>query len=106
MHEAGLARAVAATLRERDLTVGAVRLLVRGGHHEAAAFDAALRAHLSALLPGTEADDAEIVHVAIEQLCVGCGRLFEAPAPEAVCPACGASALPSLLEEQVEIELR
>ncbi len=104
MHEAGLARSVASALREQGRGLAEVRLLVRGGQHPAPEFDASLRAYLAAELPAEDASATEIVHVPVEQLCVSCGHEFRAPAPDAICPACGGSGLPAVLDEQVEIE--
>lgn len=104
MHEAGLARAVAATLRERGLGPTDVRLLVRGGHHGAAEFDASLRSYLAADLPGQEAEAIEIRHLPVDHLCVGCGATFAAAEVDAACPTCGGASLSSMLDEQVEIE--
>lgn len=105
MHEAGLARAVAATLRERGLDPADVRLLVRGGHHGAAEFDASLRTYLAAELPGAGADGVPIVHLPVEHLCLGCGSAFQAAEVDAACPSCGGASLSAVLDEQVEIEL-
>lgn len=105
MHEAGLARAVARTIQERGLSVDDVRLLVRGGHHSADDFDAAMRAYLTDDL-GPAAESVEIVHVAFAHLCASCGGTFDAADLDVDCPACGGPAMPSMLDEQVEIELR
>jgi len=105
MHEAGLARAIAAWLRERGLEPADVRLFVRGGHTAPADFDSALRVHLALEMP--EVDPAlEIVHIPVPRVCAGCGRTFESADAADACPACGGTALPAHLDEQVEIEPR
>lgn len=104
MHEAGLARAIVATLRERGLEPTAVRLLVRGGHHGSAEFDTSLRSHLAAALPDGGAERLEIVHLPVDHLCVACGTRFQAAEIDPACPACGGASLSSMLDEQVEIE--
>lgn len=105
MHEAGLARAVVARLRDGGFELRDVRLLVRGGHHEPEDFDAAMRAHLSGELSGEDSSGLQIVHVPFGHLCLACGRSFDAAALDESCPGCGGDALPSILDEQVEIEL-
>lgn len=106
MHEAGLARGVARALRQRGLRLADVRLSVRGGHHDPAAFDAELREHLADALPedASNIGSLEIRRVAFGHLCLGCGREFEAAEIEAACPSCGASSLPSITDEEIEIE--
>jgi Zn finger protein HypA/HybF involved in hydrogenase expression len=107
MHEAGLARGVAKALRERDLRPGQVRLAVRGGHHDAEAFDAELRAYLAAEIPGEAAAVAsiEIRRVAFGHLCPKCGVEFESAAVAPACPACGIETLAEITDEVIEIEL-
>lgn len=104
MHEAGLARAIAHELRERALTVGAVRVLVKHGHDEPCVFDAALRAHLAAEVPG--GGEIEIVHVPAQRVCASCARSFEAVGAADPCPVCCGASLPATGREKVEIELR
>ena len=122
MHEAALARSIAeailermpghvgfATLRDpaREAPVTPpVRVLVRGGHAEPGAFDAALLEHLRAELPGWDGSGLEVVHEPAPRLCAACGATFEAPGEASPCPSCGASSsLPTIEHEQVEIEV-
>lgn len=105
MHEAGLAQAVAGTLRERGLSIRDVRLLVRDGHGAPDTFDASLRARLALALPCLD-DDVEIVHLATPRICAACGTVFEAADPANPCPDCGGTSLPAHGHEEIEIELR
>jgi len=104
MHEAGIARSIAAALRGRDLAGGRVVVHVSGGHHEPADFDASLLAHLQAEAPDF-APFVEIVHDPSERLCVACGGQFRAVLSQDPCPACGGAGLPMLENETVEVEL-
>jgi hypothetical protein len=104
VHEAGIARAIAAELRERGLAVGEVRLLVEGGHDAPDAFDASLRAHLALEMPGV--DVIRILHLPSLRLCAGCGRAFESVTAEDPCPVCGGSSLPEpVRNERVRLEI-
>jgi len=58
MHEGGLARGVARALTERDLRPEQIRLAVAAGHQDPAAFEAELRAHLTAEMPEAAATAA------------------------------------------------
>ena len=106
MHEAALAGTIA--LRWRDARraglVGRPRLFVRGGHHEASDFDAAVRLHLAVVAPDLDVEALEIVHLPVLRLCSGCGRQFMAEAPGSACPECGAAALPGGPDEEIELD--
>ena len=103
MHEAGLAEAIAATIRQAGLLGGSVRILVRGGHDEPAAFDAALRSHLVANLPELDPAAVSIVHEPSEHWCVGCGRTFLA-VWGGPCPDCGGPGLALEMEGSIDVE--
>lgn len=103
MHEAGVANAIAATIREAGLLGGPVRVLVTGGHDAPPAFDAAVRFHLSALLPELAADELAIVHLPAEHWCADCGETFEAVWDEP-CPRCGGPGLMVSTAETIEVE--
>ena len=105
MHEGALAGEVAIQLREarRAGLTGRPRLIVRGGHHDPADFDAALRLHLMLEAPELDETAIEIVHLPVARLCSRCGRQFSAALPLAACPACGSAALPSAVAEDVEL---
>lgn len=105
MHEAGIARGIAAALRGRALAGRVVRLRVRGGHHDPGEFEAALRTHLRIEAPELDAVPIELVHEAVPRLCVGCGAEFVAPGADDPCPTCGGASLPLQEHEQVEVEL-
>lgn len=105
MHEAGIARSIAAALRGQAVDGRTVRLHVRGGHHDPGEFEAALRTHLRIEAPELDAVPIELVHAAVPRLCVGCGREFAAPGPDDPCPSCGGASLPLQEHEQVEVEL-
>ncbi len=107
MHEAGLARGVARGLRERGLSPAQVRLAVRGGHHDPREFEAELRAHLTAEMPGDAAAVAsmEIRRAVFGHLCPRCGVEFETERVAPVCPACGVDTVAEITDEIVEIEL-
>ncbi len=106
MHEAGLAAAIADALRSRGVAHGhaRVRLVVSGGHAHAEDFDDALRLHLRAAAPDIDAD-FEIVHEALERLCIGCGEAFASASPDDPCPHCGGGALPFPEPERIDIQL-
>ncbi len=107
MHEAGLARGVANALRERGLLLEQVRLLVRGGLHEPAAFEAALREHLAREFPA-EAEAARTIRITREpfgHLCVSCGAKFDAAEVHARCPRCDGDTISAVQNEQIEIVL-
>jgi Zn finger protein HypA/HybF involved in hydrogenase expression len=103
MHEAGLAVAVAAELRERGLGPQGVVLRVSGGHGDPAAFDAALRMHLAATMAWASGDALVIEHVPSPRLCAGCAGLFESVDPGAPCPACGGPGIAVPVPEQIEL---
>jgi Zn finger protein HypA/HybF involved in hydrogenase expression len=105
MHEAALANTIAAKLRESRQAgvVGRPRLVVRGGHDESAAFDAALRLHLALAAPELDSDALDIIHAPVTRLCSGCGRRFGASDPLAPCPTCGSLGLPTTMDEEVEL---
>ncbi|MEX1173311.1 MAG: hypothetical protein WEG56_11955 [Chloroflexota bacterium] len=104
MHEAGIAAALAAAIRERDVDVSAVRVVVTGAHHSPAVFDPAVRLHLSMIAPEIDVEAIDFVHRPVERPCIGCWTLFAAVGPDAPCPACGGPGLPSPDPERVELE--
>ncbi len=104
MHEAGIAAAVAAEVRERGLDPDRLRLVVSGGHGDEVAFDAALRAHLEAAAPGLRLERVAIVHAPVPRLCASCATAFEAPLSTDPCPACGGPGLAIPRPETVELE--
>ncbi|HXP33050.1 MAG TPA: hydrogenase/urease maturation nickel metallochaperone HypA [Acidimicrobiales bacterium] len=106
MHEAGLAASVADVLRQRglDREGASVRLIVHGGHDDAAAFDDALRLHLGMALPELDQRRLAIRHAPGTAVCVACGEPFEAPSSESPCPACGSPGLLLPTPESIEIE--
>jgi len=104
MHEAGIAVAVAAEIRERALDPSAVRLHVTGGHGDLGAFDAALRAHLEAAAPGQGLGDVRIEHLPSARLCGRCAFAFEAIGEGAACPACGGPGIAIPQPESIELE--
>jgi hypothetical protein len=107
VHEAGLARGVARALRERSLRPAGVRLAVVGGHHDPAAFEAELRAHLAAEMPDEAAAIArmEIRRAAFGHLCPACGVEFESAVVAPACLNCGSDTLAETTDEEIQIEL-
>jgi len=103
VHEAGIARAIAETLRTEGLVGVPVRVLVTGGHDEPADFDASLLLHLGLAAPGIDLSSIRVVHLPSERWCATCGNRFEAVG-EADCAACGGATMASQLDERVEIE--
>jgi hypothetical protein len=103
MHEAGVARAIAAEIRERDLASARLRVVVTGGHDEPAAFDDSLRLHLALELPDVDVGAIEIVHAPEARLCGTCATPFSGIAEDA-CPACGGAGLTIPTPERVELE--
>lgn len=104
MHEAGIAVAVAAEIRDRDLDPSRVRLVVAGGHGDLAAFDAALRAHLEAAAPALGLAAVTIVHAPVPRLCAHCAAQYRATHSDAPCPACGGPGISLSEPESVELE--
>lgn len=103
MHEAAIARAIAATLRDRALTERAVRIVVTGGHTEPAAFDAALLEQLGRARPQLDLDRIEVVHRPGELRCIDCGVTF--PDTLDACPTCRGPGLPGRMDESIAIEV-
>lgn len=103
MHEAGVANAIAAVIRDKGLLGRPVRVLVTGGHDEPSAFDAAVRFHLSFALPELDSDELAIVHLPAEHWCADCGETFEAVWDEP-CPQCGGLGLTVRTAETIEVE--
>ncbi len=104
MHEAGLAVAVAAAIRDRGLDPSGVRLLVSGGHGDVESFDAALRAHLEAAAPGLGLGAVQIVHAPVPRLCAKCAGQFRAATAEEPCPACDGPSIALSEPESIELE--
>ena len=103
MHEAGIAIAAAAEIRERGLEPSRVLLLVTGGHGDLGAFDAALVAHLEAAAPGAGLGRVRIVHLATPRLCARCAAPFQAIDEAAPCPACGGPGIAAGHGESIEL---
>lgn len=106
MHEAGLASSVADAMRRNGLDQEGppVRLIVRGGHTEEAAFDASLRLHLQLRLPELDPSRLTIVHAPRPASCIACGGSFMADTTETPCPTCGAPGLMQPGPESIELE--
>jgi Zn finger protein HypA/HybF involved in hydrogenase expression len=105
MHEAGIATAIAATLREHPQDWRRARILVRGGHTPPTDFDAALRFHLAASDPSLDLRRFKIVHLPTYRACANCGDTFEALELTDPCPTCGGASWPDYSEEEIELEL-
>ena len=106
MNEARLARGVAKALKAKGLTLGQVRLTVRGGRTEPAVFEEGLRAQLMAVMPedARGAAAVDIRRVPFGHMCPGCGGTFDSPQIAARCPNCRAESLPELTDEEIEFE--
>jgi len=106
MHEAGLARSIAAALEDAGrLEPGVrVRLHVSGGHDDPELFDESLRLHLGLIAPAL-GEQIEIVHEPVERLCSGCLEPFHAVTADEPCPRCGSIAVPVPTPERVDVEL-
>jgi Zn finger protein HypA/HybF involved in hydrogenase expression len=104
MHEAGIAQAIAAEIRERGLDPAAVRVVVSGGHGDEESFDAALRMHLEASAPGLGLGSLAIVHAPVARICTRCATPFEAAFAADPCPACGGPGIAVPVPESVELE--
>ena len=107
MNEARLARNVAKALKTRGISLAQVRLNVRGGRTEPAAFEEELRAQLLVALPeeARSVPAVDIRRVPFGHMCPGCGNTFEASQIAARCPTCRAESLPDLTDEEIEVEL-
>jgi hypothetical protein len=109
MHEAGLARAVAATLRTAGLLRPEhppIRLIVSGGAHGASGFDAALLLHLQVAAPELDLTRLDIVHAPVAHHCLDCGSTFTDSGPDPCCPTCGGPGLAPAEPEHVDLEWR
>lgn len=104
MHELGLARAIAATIRSNGWQERPVRVRVTGGHGGPEAFDQSLLAHLLCEAPELRDGQVRVVHVASPRICSACASTF-AGLDSTDCPVCGGPPLPSLEPEHVELEL-
>lgn len=104
MHEAGIAQAIAAEIRERALDPAAIRIVVSGGHGDEESFDAALRTHLEAAAPELGLGRLAIVHAAVARICTRCATPFEASLAADPCPACGGPGIAVPVPERVELE--
>lgn len=104
MHEAGLAAAIVAEIRDRQLDAMGLRLVVHGGH-DGEAFEGALREHLALVLPPAVVASMEITHEATPRLCATCVQVFEGGLEGAECPSCGGPGLPVAVDAWVEIDL-
>ena len=102
MHEAAIARAIAATLRDRALLGRPVRVVVSGGHTDPADFDASLLGHLAGVRPPIDVALIEVVHRPEEVRCLACDGTFEGTHDS--CPACGGPGLPGRMDETITIE--
>jgi Zn finger protein HypA/HybF involved in hydrogenase expression len=103
MHEAGLARAIAETIRQQGLVGARIRILVTGGHDDPAAFDSSLLFHLELAAPELDLGRIAIVHEPSERWCPSCGLRSKAVG-DADCPACGRATMADRTEERIEIE--
>ena len=104
MHEAGIATAIAATIRERDLPASMVRVVVTGAHHEPSVYDDSVRLHMAICDPDLEVDAIRFIHLPSPRLCLSCSGTFSATDPDAPCPTCGGVAMPTMDAEMVELE--
>ncbi len=102
MHEAGLAEAIAAEIRERGLERESLRLEVTGGSGDVEAFDAALRLHLSLALPDLDVAAIGIDH-RVTRLCPRCGPVAGPGGGDGPCPTCGGPSVVLPTPEQVAI---
>ena len=104
MHELGLARAIAATIRSHGWVGSSVTVRVSGGHGGLEGFDQALLAHLQCEAPELREGQVRVVHIASTRICSTCASTFEG-IETTLCPVCGGPPLPSLEPEEVELEL-
>lgn len=104
MHEAGIATAIAATIRERGLPASAVRVVVTDAHHEPGVFDDSVRLHLAIQAPDLDVDAIRFIHLPSSRLCLACSGTFSATDPYASCPGCGGAGMPTQDAEVVELE--
>lgn len=104
MHELGLARSIAATIRSHGWETSPVEIRVSGGHSQPAEFDAALLAHIACEAPEIAVERVSIVHLPMALMCSVCATSYSAP-PEAACTRCGGPPLPSLQPEQIELSV-
>jgi Zn finger protein HypA/HybF involved in hydrogenase expression len=104
MHEAGIATAIATTIRERGLPASTVRVVVTGAHHERSVYDDSVRLHMAICDPDLDVDAIRFIHLPSPRLCLSCSGTFSATDPEASCTTCGGVAMPTMDSEVVELE--
>lgn len=104
MHEAGIATAIAMTIRERRLPASVVRVVVTGAHHERSGFDDSVRLHLAIQEPDLDVGAIRFIHLPSSRLCLSCSGTFSATDHDAPCPACGGVGIPTKDAEVVELE--
>lgn len=104
MHELGLARAIAATIRTHGWENRTVRVHVSGGHSQPEEFDRALLAHISCEAPEFANGCVTVVHMPASLMCSVCATSYEA-LPGVACARCGGPPLPSLEPEQIELSV-
>jgi len=104
MHEAGIATAIAATIRERGLPASTVRVVVTGAQHERSVYDDSVRLHMAICDPDLDVDAIRFIHRPSPRLCLSCSGTFSATDPDASCPTCGGVAMPTMDTELVALE--
>lgn len=106
MHEARLAAAVAAAVRDQPAE-GWSRLVVRVPATELAHGHGpgAIQLHLAAALGEIDPDRIDVVPAPANWLCPGCGGRFSAALIEPPCPACAGPTMPAADDHDVAIEL-
>lgn len=104
MHELGLARAIAATIRTHGWGQFPLAIRVSGGHGDLEEFEQSLLAHLYCEAPELRAGQVRVIHEPSPRMCSTCASTFDGVQSSA-CPVCGGPPLPSLDPEQVELEL-
>lgn len=104
MHELGLARTIAAAIRENGWQSSPTLVRVRSPHSDFDAFERSLLAHLRAEVPELSEGQVRVVEVPSPRVCSACASRFEGLLG-APCPGCGGPAMPSAADEQVDLEL-
>jgi len=104
MHEAGIATAIATTIRERGFPASTVRVVVTGAPHEQSVYDESVRLHMAICDPDLDVAAIRFIHLPSPRLCLSCSGTFSATDPDASCPTCGGIAMPTMDAETVELE--
>ncbi len=103
MHEAGLAGAVLAALREHPADGGRLRVYLWTSSPPAE-LARSITAYLAAADPPVAVPVIEVVPRAQVRTCAACAASWPSTEPDPPCPDCGGPPLPPVHDHRIEIE--